>query len=70
MDPSGLRIGTPSVTSRGMKEKDMSAIAGWIDRVIDAADDESVLKSIRAEVREFCAQFPAPGIRAGWRLRA
>ena len=62
MDPSGLRIGTPSVTSRGMKEKDMSAIAGWIDRVIDAADDESVLKSIRAEVREFCAQFPAPGI--------
>jgi glycine hydroxymethyltransferase len=63
MDPSGLRLGTPSVTSRGMREKDMLAIAGWIDRVLAAADDADSLKTIRAEVREFCSDFPAPGIR-------
>jgi glycine hydroxymethyltransferase len=62
MDPSGLRIGTPSVTSRGMKEKEMVAIAAWIDRVIDAADDEPTLAKIRAEIAEFCRAFPAPGI--------
>jgi glycine hydroxymethyltransferase len=62
MDPSGLRIGTPSVTSRGMKEKEMVAIAAWIDRVIDAPDDERALAKIRAEVAEFCKAFPAPGI--------
>lgn len=62
-DPSGLRLGTPSVTSRGMKEGDMTAIAEWFDRVIESADDEAAIASIRAEVREFCRQFPAPGIR-------
>lgn len=62
MDPSGLRIGTPSVTSRGMKEKEMVVIAAWIDRVIDAADDERALATIRAEIAEFCKAFPAPGI--------
>lgn len=63
MDPSGLRLGTPSVTSRGMKESDMTAIAAWIDRVIDSADDDAAIASIRSEVREFCKQFPAPGLR-------
>jgi glycine hydroxymethyltransferase len=62
MDPSGLRIGTPSVTSRGMKASDMVKIAEWIDRVLDAPDDTSRLAAIRAEVREFCSGFPAPGI--------
>jgi glycine hydroxymethyltransferase len=62
MDPSGLRIGTPSVTSRGMQEKEMSAIAAWIDRVLDAAEDEAELAKIRAEIAEFCKAFPAPGI--------
>jgi glycine hydroxymethyltransferase len=62
MDPSGLRIGTPSVTSRGMKEKEMVAIAAWIDRVIDGADDDRALAKIRAEIAEFCKAFPAPGI--------
>lgn len=62
MDPSGLRIGTPSVTSRGMKESDMSAIANWVDRAISAADDGDALDAIRAEVAEFCAGFPAPGL--------
>jgi glycine hydroxymethyltransferase len=62
-DPSGLRIGTPSVTSRGMKEGDMTRIAEWIDRVLGVADDERALKQIRAEIAEFCKGFPAPGIR-------
>jgi glycine hydroxymethyltransferase len=62
MDPSGLRIGTPSVTSRGMKEKEMTAIAAWIDRVLAAADDDAKLEKIRAEIAEFCKAFPAPGI--------
>ena len=62
MDPSGVRMGTPSVTSRGMKEKDMGRIAEWIDRAIAAANDPAALGKIRAEVAEFCSAFPAPGI--------
>jgi hypothetical protein len=62
-DPSGLRIGTPSITSRGMKEKDMEPIAAWIDRVLTSADDTNKLHKIRAEIAEFCKAFPAPGIR-------
>jgi glycine hydroxymethyltransferase len=62
-DPSGLRIGTPSIASRGMNEKDMVPIAEWIDRVLKVADDQTKLHKIRAEVAEFCKAFPAPGIR-------
>ncbi len=61
-DPSGLRIGTPSITSRGMRETEMPAIAEWMDRVLRVADDERALHAIRAEIGEFCKAFPAPGI--------
>lgn len=62
--PSGLRIGTPSVTSRGMGEAEMRQIAAWMDQVIAAPDDEELAGKVRAEVAEFCRSFPAPGLLA------
>ncbi len=55
---SGLRIGTPALTTRGMGEGEMERIAGWIAHVLDAPGDEGRLASVRAEVRELCADFP------------
>jgi glycine hydroxymethyltransferase len=60
--PSGIRLGTPAVTSRGMKEADMRQIGAWMDAVIAHADDEAAIARIAGEVREFCRRFPAPGI--------
>jgi glycine hydroxymethyltransferase len=60
--PSGLRLGTPSVTSRGMKEAEMHRIAAWIDEVIAHVDDDGVAARVAAEVSEFCRSFPAPGV--------
>jgi glycine hydroxymethyltransferase len=62
-DPSGVRIGTPSITSRGMKEAQMPQIAAWIDRAVTAAADDAELAKIKAEVAAFCRDYPAPGIR-------
>ncbi len=61
-DPSGVRIGTPAVTSRGMREPEMAEIAAWIDKVVSAPDDEGLADQIAGEIREVCARFPAPGI--------
>jgi glycine hydroxymethyltransferase len=60
--PSGLRIGTPSVTTRGMKEDDMRQIARWMDEVIENVKDDEAIDRIAAEVRDFCRQHPAPGM--------
>ncbi len=60
--PSGLRLGTPAVTSRGMKEADMHRIAAWIDEVIAHIEDEATIARIAGEVREHCRGFPAPGV--------
>jgi len=62
-DPSGLRIGTPAVTSRGMGTAEMVKLADWIDRVVSSPTDEALQKTSAAEVRDVCAKFPAPGIR-------
>jgi glycine hydroxymethyltransferase len=62
-DPSGVRIGTPAMTSRGMQELEMQRIAAWIDRVISDVKDEGLHSQVREEVREFCRAFPCPGIR-------
>jgi glycine hydroxymethyltransferase len=61
-DPSGIRLGTPSVTSRGMREPEMKQIATWIDQVVSAPSDAALHERIAGEVRELCAKFPAPGI--------
>jgi glycine hydroxymethyltransferase len=61
-DPSGIRLGTPAVTSRGMKEEEMRTIARWIDEVVRNINNEEVLHKIKNEARELCSQFPAPGI--------
>lgn len=58
MDPSGIRLGTPALTTRGMKETEMRQIADWIDGVIMNFTDEEKLKSIRAEVLEMVKKFP------------
>src|SRR5215831_905377 len=60
-DPSGIRLGSPAVTSRGMREPEMRLIAAWIDRVIANPTDETAAK-VLAEVRELTGKFPAPGI--------
>ena len=60
--PSGLRIGTPAVTTRGMKEDAMRRIGQWMDEVIEHVNDEDALDRIAAEVRDFCRQYPAPGM--------
>jgi glycine hydroxymethyltransferase len=61
-DPSGLRIGTPAVTSRGMGETEMKRLAGWMNQVVAAPTDEALLGRIAGEVRDMCRNFPAPGI--------
>jgi glycine hydroxymethyltransferase len=65
-DPSGIRIGTAAVTSRGMSTQDMDAIAGWIDQVVEAerAGDTAAVEKVGAEVRDFCGRFPTPGLTA------
>jgi glycine hydroxymethyltransferase len=63
-DPSGIRIGTGAVTSRGMSTDDMDAVAAWIDQVVEAerAGDADAVERVAAEVHEFCRRFPAPGL--------
>ena len=63
-DPSGIRLGTPAATTRGMKEKEMERIADWIDRTLASAGDETKLSAIRDEVRTLSRKFPVPGIGA------
>jgi len=60
-EASGIRIGTPALTTRGMKEEHMRKIADWIDQVLAGGDDEKVVSNIRNETIELCRQFPIPG---------
>jgi len=61
-DPSGVRLGTPAVTTRGMKEPEMVMIADWIRRTLDHVENEEALSKIAEEVKELGKAFPAPGI--------
>lgn len=61
-DPSGIRIGTAAISSRGIKAEEMGKLAGWIDKVLHNIDDESVIDNVRQEVKAFASSYPAPGI--------
>lgn len=58
--PSGIRLGTPALTTRGLKEEHMAQVAEWMKQAIDARDDEEKLHALREEVKAFALQFPLP----------
>jgi glycine hydroxymethyltransferase len=58
MVASGIRVGTPAVTSRGMREPEMDAIAGFISRALDSPDDDGALTAVKSEVEALCRKFP------------
>ena len=63
MDPSGIRIGTPALSTRGMGPDEMRTIAGWILRALKSPNDEAALAIIRQEVSQLCQQFPVPAAK-------
>ena len=62
LDPSGIRLGTPAITTRGAKEEDMKKIATWIAQTLMNPEDKALHEKIKQEVRTFSLQFPVPGI--------
>ena len=60
-DPSGVRIGTPAATTRGLGQEHMNQIAEWMDEVVSASGEESVADRVRAEVHDLMKRYPAPG---------
>jgi glycine hydroxymethyltransferase len=63
--PSGIRLGTPALTTRGMKEKEMVQIAQWIDEAIANPQNSKKLAGLKRQIREFCKQFPLPSDNSG-----
>jgi glycine hydroxymethyltransferase len=62
LDPSGIRIGTPALTTRGMREEEMRRVGKWILEVLRSPEDRTVAERVRGEIRDFAAAFPVPGI--------
>ena len=60
--PSGIRMGTPAATARGMLEEDMRQLGAWILKCLNNSHDKNLLGDIRGEVKKFCERFPVPGI--------
>jgi glycine hydroxymethyltransferase len=67
--PSGIRLGTPACTTRGMNEDDMRQIAKWMSETLRDPDDRSALERRRAEVTAFCRSYPIPGLAEHGRRR-
>jgi glycine hydroxymethyltransferase len=63
-DPSGIRLGTPALTTRGLKEAEMDKVADWIDQALTAFDKPDKLAVIRSEIKEFTKDYPLPGEKA------
>jgi glycine hydroxymethyltransferase len=57
-DPSGIRIGVPAITTRGMKEKEIKLVAKWIKEAIENKDNKKMLTQIHQEVVRLCKKFP------------
>ncbi len=64
MDPSGVRLGTPAITTRGMKEAEMEQLVDFMFRAIENRADDAKIASLHHDVIEFCHKFPVPGIKA------
>ena len=62
LDPSGVRIGTAALTTRGMGTEEMQRVGGWILEVLGSADDAAVGERVRGEISDFCSGFPVPGM--------
>ena len=60
--PSGIRIGTPAATTRGMREPEMELLGAWMTEALRSPDDEQVLARLRGRVRDLCGRFPVPGL--------
>lgn len=65
MDPSGVRVGTPALTTRGMREDAIRQVAAWIITVLAAPDDEAVAKRVSGEIEEFARDYPVPAAALG-----
>ena len=64
MVASGIRVGTPAMTTRGFKEDEFKKIAAWIKKVLVNIGDESVYNEVRSEVHDLCVQYPIYGYKA------
>jgi glycine hydroxymethyltransferase len=62
LDPSGIRIGTAALTTRGMKQDEMKKVGAWILRVLKAPEDAATGEKVRDEIADFARAYPVPGI--------
>ena len=62
LNPSGVRFGTPAITTRGLKQEEVKKIVGWVNAAIEQKDEAEMLDNIKAQVKEMCLKFPIPSI--------